>query len=263
VRIFTRAAYPYWVIVFLVVCLAIGSEVRQSRQQVAGIQGVAATPVGREPSADDLLAASPLDSLGREGMASATTPIEQDERGPVIEAGGEEALRPWLEVREEFRKMCAHYDDSNKKSMLLQSVKWSLRTGGGEPGQPDFESEALNPNGKSIGPFDKEQLQAIVDDYNAALQFMGEEAAIIEKASVESYFDQGMYIRYETKLDMPAPPFPAGGKWCRLSKIASHGWTVYTRFSSDDFPELDLQMEGIEALKADRLQAVANYIKGI
>jgi hypothetical protein len=197
----------------------------------------------------------------RESLGGATAPATDGDEPKPDSKSQPGPRKSWEGVRDEFRAMCASYDASNEQTMVEYAERWGIQAQGDVRGVPDFSSKYLNPEAKHLGELDIERLNLIVEDYSAALQFMGQEASELERIGIEQYFDLEMFIKYPTELNAPAPPMQTNGRWGRSSKVEYGGWTVYTRFSSSEFPELETQMEAISQLKAERQQAVKGYIE--
>lgn len=183
------------------------------------------------------------------------------EGGPQLPAPESTA---WDQAAPALRGPCSSFNEDDKKDFVRMALKWESGGSMLHPSKPpDYTAKEINPDGTALGPVDVEELDGIVDSYNKLLTEMAEDAADLTHQCLLDYFDKGMHLRFrdgDPHVDLPDAP-ALRGLYTRQSTISRNGWTVQTRFTSVDYPQLEILLDSIDALRKERLAAVMQYIK--
>lgn len=231
------------------------------------VDSLVAVPVRPgSPSPSDLPLVGGFDS-DDELRKAVSENLEQDPRfllGHEDSAQPSEDAVPWPEAEAELRTMCADFGESDHADFQHDALYWpgDLRERKAER-FPDFSNAILNPDGKKLGPVHTEELEGIVTGYNALLKTMAKDSAEMAKNALLDYFDKGLFEKFPAGQVPPPSPMATQGHYALNSSITHRGWTVRTRFSSLEYPQLESLLTDIETLKAERLRTVRGYIAGL
>lgn len=205
-----------------------------------------------------------FDSVG--GLQLENTPARNEavasEPGTSHSPGQQE--HTWEESAPHLREMASSMTEDDTRDFVVHALQWP-------PGEadedntrmPDFMSKALNPQGKEILAIDRDQLLVLLAESDRLIESQAQVTAAFCADALKSYFDQARYERAPPGDNLPASALRQGGRYTRNSTITWWGWTVRTRFSTADYPQVEAEFEILDSLKAERREAIVAFIRAL
>ena len=119
------------------------------------------------------------------------------------------------------------------------------------------------PTGKELTPSQLQELRRIEDDYYSMLASEGEVAYSIYQDAYKDFITNDRFVRL-TRAPTEADRRPKGNSQYHSSAVVDNGgWWMVLDFRSEDYPQLQSQLEQIMHLKAERFAALQAFIEGI
>lgn len=219
---------------------------------------------GTDTQADGLESSDLGEARTDAGVAVAES---TDELGPGASSTTSQPFVSWEKAKASLRDMSASWLPEDTEDIQRMALQWPRNVCGdlprGKRDKPIYESPALNPEGKELGPLHLEELDGIVTEYNGQLEVLADDGAELCRTALLSYFDAEMFEGYSATMLPEKGGLITRGRYHRNSTIESNGWIVRTRFTSEDFPAVEDHLASMLLLKEERAEAVRKYIEGI
>lgn len=169
--------------------------------------------------------------------------------------------RSWSDVRLSLREMAASMADGDVDDFVNHAREWRRGEYADNRMKPNLGGGTLNPTGRTILEIDKLAIDQIIMDYDRLLVAAGEAAAAACEGALGQYFDDGLFERFAPGEEIPPREIVQGGRYNRNCIPGAGGWKVRIRFSTKDYPEVEVHFDVIDALKEERMLAILRYIE--
>lgn len=203
------------------------------------------------------------EATGRVDLGAGGAPVDPSVPGSdLASTDGAEPAFAVDEAQRGTRPMVAPLADDYRKDFLREALGWPDGVTLDAGGQLLVErSWLVNPEGLGFDEAHRDALQQLVAEHDEALLALAETRFVLTSDALAHYFDSlagGGWRPPESAVE----PTEWTGLWNRSLLLRHRGYERRIRFDSAHYPMLEEHLQRIERKRAERTQAVADFLAG-